>query len=408
MAFFTVDVPAWVSAATNIIVSASAPVNVWFNQITPPVGTNPPDIELITGGTSGSFVTLTTNGTPPLIPGQRYYLGVQNPCANASNVTVVLRVNYDITALTNGVPLTNQVLTAGVPERYFSYTVTNANASEVLFQLYNLDGNVDLIARKGAPLPDLFNYDYGSFNSGTSPENILVLTNSSPVALSPGIWYLGVFNRASTNVTYTIRATEVGPPTIIPLTNSVPLDFSSGPGPLLTNFFSFTITNSAPSVLFELYNQSGNGDLVLQRSNLPYASPYFASSANPGSNYEQIVIRTNTLGTDINSTWYLAVLNNDPGLITYTIRAVLPTNGMLISGVPINTGVSIPGGTNVQLTWNPTIPGENYQVQTNIDLTTTNWGVLTTINATGTSIIYVDPTPVSGVPMQFYRIVQVP
>jgi hypothetical protein len=188
----------------------------------------------------------------------------------------------------------------------------------------------------------------------------------------------------------------------------MPLDFNSGPGPLRTNFFSFTITNSDPAVLFELYNLTGNGDLVLQRSNLPYASPYFASSSTSGTNYEQIVLRTNILGTDINGTWYLAVPNNDPSLITYTIRAVLSTNGMLISAFPINTTATVPGGTNVQLTWSPTVVGETYQVQTNTDLTTTNWGVLTNIVATGTSITFTDPTPVSSIPMQFYRVVQIP
>jgi hypothetical protein len=42
-------------------------------------------------------------------------------------------------------------------------------------------------------------------------EEILVTTNSDPVVLTPGTWFLGVFNNDTTNVTYTILATENTP-----------------------------------------------------------------------------------------------------------------------------------------------------------------------------------------------------
>ena len=59
----------------------------------------------------------------------------------------------------------------------------------------NLSGNADLVVRKGPPLPTLTSSDYGSFNAGNADENIYVLTNSQPVPLSAGRWYLGVFKR---------------------------------------------------------------------------------------------------------------------------------------------------------------------------------------------------------------------
>ena len=51
IAYYTVDVPSWASFATNILVSASAPVQVWFNQNTPPGfdGTNAGDVLLLSG-----------------------------------------------------------------------------------------------------------------------------------------------------------------------------------------------------------------------------------------------------------------------------------------------------------------------------------------------------------------------
>ena len=57
---------------------------------------------------------------------------------------------------------------------------------EATFQLLHLSGNADLVVSKGPPLPTLFSSDYGSFNVGNADENIYVLTNSSPVPLSPG------------------------------------------------------------------------------------------------------------------------------------------------------------------------------------------------------------------------------
>ncbi len=194
-------------------------------------------------------------------------------------------------------------------------------------------------------------------------------------------------------------------PSAIPLVNGVPLNFTNSPN--ATNFFSFDITQTNAAVLFELYNLSGNGDLTLQRSNLPTSSP-FTSSTNPGTNYEQIVLRTNAGLPNINAvSWFLGVPNKTAGQITYTIRAVLPTNGILVSGMPINTGVSRPGGAT-KLTWGPTIGGEMYEVRTNANLGSTNWGPLADIQAVGTSINFTDPTPPGTYPTLFYMVVQIP
>jgi hypothetical protein len=187
----------------------------------------------------------------------------------------------------------------------------------------------------------------------------------------------------------------------------VPLNFTTGVG--LTNFFSFDITQTNAAVLFELYNLSGNGDLTAQRSNLPVTFPYFASSTNSSTNYEQIVIRTNIGPANINAiSWFLGVPNQSSNPITYTIRAALPTNGILISGLPFATAASRPGGSNMQLTWAPVVVGEKYEVRTNANLGSTNWVALTDIVAAGTSVTFTDPTPVGTSSTLFYRIVQVP
>jgi hypothetical protein len=159
-------------------------------------------------------------------------------------------------------------------------------------------------------------------------------------------------------------------------------------------------------VLFELYNLTGNGDLTLQQSSL--AAPYFTNSSNAGTNFEQIVLRTNSSLPNLNAvSWFLGVPNRSASSINYTIRAVLPTNGILVSGLPINTTSTQPGGTNVHINWSPTVIGEKYDIRTNSNLVGPNWGTLTTLVATGTSMSFTDPTVPSGPPL-YYRVVQVP
>ena len=71
---FFVDVPVWATRVTNILLYASAPVNLLFNQTSPPTGTNAGDATLLAASTGG-FATLSTDGSPragpwrPLLPG---------------------------------------------------------------------------------------------------------------------------------------------------------------------------------------------------------------------------------------------------------------------------------------------------------------------------------------------------
>ena len=86
---------------------------------------------------------MSTNGAPPLVPGARYYLGIQNP--GAASVTAAVQVDFDVTPLANGVPF-NATQAGNALPRYFSYDVSS-NGTAVSFQLLNLSGNLDLVAR---------------------------------------------------------------------------------------------------------------------------------------------------------------------------------------------------------------------------------------------------------------------
>jgi hypothetical protein len=80
----------------------------------------------------------------------------------------------------------------------------------------------------------------------------------------------------------------------------------------------------------------------------------------------------------------------------------------LISKVPITISVSFTGSVNsngLTFTW-PSVPGETYEVQDTTDFTT--WTTLAVITATGPTISYTDPRPISSAPRRFNQIIQVP
>ncbi len=381
-----VPVPVWANDATNLLLSSTssgqpAPVDMLFNPTNPPDG-GPNDTVLLTAQTAppavvGGVLTVTPPSIPPglpaLVPGSTYYLGIRNNGAHA--VQVSLEADFDITALTNGVPYSSYFTNAD-STRYFSYNVSS-NAYEATFQLLQLSSNADLVISKGAPLPTLTSSAYGSFNVSNIDENIYVLTNSSPVPLSAGTWYLGVFKRDSGVVNYTILAKELdvtngvtNAVTIIDLTNSVPVDFTAGPGAALTNFFRFhatntitgTITNHLAGLRFEVYNLTGNGDLTIQTNALPLAPPFFQTSQNSSRTPEIAYIRTNSLMTNLAADWYLGVPNHETNLIHFTIIAEVDTNSYF-PAFPGATGSGggAAGGGRVGM------PGDVYHVTTNGD-----------------------------------------
>jgi hypothetical protein len=202
---------------------------------------------------------------------------------------------------------------------------------------------------------------------------------------------------------------------IIPLANGVPFVVATPaslsaapPGPPRQFFFDFLITNSVAGVLFELYNLSGDADLVLQREVPPAMAPYFDGSFAVGTAPEQIVVRTSPDVPDLRGHWYLGVYNNEKVNVAYTLRAVLPNiNGLLVSGLPITwafTPLNPPQG--LLITWN-SVEGEQYRVQytgnTNAPVTWTNLGLV--VATTPLSTFEVLPVPNGPA---YYQVVQVP
>jgi subtilisin family serine protease/subtilisin-like proprotein convertase family protein len=396
--FLIVDVPSWATVATNTLINSQLPLTVWFNQFAAPTGTTPPDTLLFGPATVGT-TNLTLAGTPPLQPGHRYYLGIQN--TNAVAVTYSYRVDYDILALSNGVPVTSVTTSNGIP-RFFSFNVSS-NASAVSFDLFNLDGNANLIARQGA-LPDLFDFDYGSFNSGTNAEQIIVFTNGTPVPLRPGTWYLGVLNASAGVVNYTIRATELTNafPTIITLTNGIPYANSNNASPGSIQYYRYTVSATAVRARFDTFNATGDFTLVARKGlPLPDLNTFDYRSANPGLSDETILVFTNSTPVNLTSgDWFLGVVKISSDPATYQVMAT----EWATNAPPLQI---LHGGFDQGdfcITW-ASLPGARYVVQTTTNLVSpVVWQDSSpTLTAIDTTTIWC--VPVTG-PLNFFRVIE--
>ena len=230
--YYSVTVPTNADFATNLLLFGTGPLNLLFNQSAPPTGSNPGDFTLLAGVTSGSSV-LSAGSTPPLVPGQTYYLGVRNP--GASSVTYALQVDFHL-----------------VPP-----PVTTTN---VVWTLINVPTNADwatnLLVSSSAPVsvwwstnnpPSITNAnDFEMIPAATNGLYVLG-TNTVPAFIVPGgSYWLGVENTNG-----------------VAVTNDVQVHFHLvlPPGPILIS--SITPTNVSGTFGFQLTWYAPTNDVFM-------------------------------------------------------------------------------------------------------------------------------------------------
>ncbi|MBI3414412.1 MAG: S8 family serine peptidase [Verrucomicrobia bacterium] len=184
---------------------------------------------------SGKIVIRTNVDFYPTINGD-WYLAVLNKETNAISFDLracTLDPKLVITPLTNGLTFTNTAPgnTDGSPPEidYYSFEVfTNDTYRlenvKVEFVVAPFNGNVDLVVSKAPGLPTDTKFQLSS-NNGRNTNELVGLSIGRN--LSPGTWYLGVFNRETNQfrgvpITYLVTATESpGLITLPPGTNTI-------------------------------------------------------------------------------------------------------------------------------------------------------------------------------------------
>ena len=215
--WFSVKVPADADQATNILLFATAPVNLWFSRTV--TITNAGDFELLTNSLGGLHVINITS-TPRLVPGSTYYLGVENP--NNFAVTNAVKVNFHLVPArfsifsitqTNIAGSNGFLLTWFAPTNdqfHLQWTLSLAPAAWT-----NFNGVISDVAM--APTNGLFQYfDDGSQTGGFGPTRfyrLLLLT--SPTNSAPFFRFTPALLTAITNTpfAFTNTATDWDIPT---------------------------------------------------------------------------------------------------------------------------------------------------------------------------------------------------
>ena len=430
--YFGVDVPATANFATNILFNASGPMTLYFNQNALPTGGLPGDVTLVSLPNGGLFAgtnTLSAQGAPPpLLPGQRYFLGVRNMAGSPE--TFSLQVNFDVSNNTNIIALTNSVsmvtnISTNGPQ-FYSFLVPS-NAIMATFQLLNpTNGQANLFARQGLPVPGPLSFDYESLNEGTNDQFIVVTTNSLPVPL-PGIntndvlpqppktWYLSVYNTGTNLVGYTIVATYVTTNSLIVRDLNALPDYTyrelkpGAPVGFPTNvLYSFTVTNTnAIALQFSVTNLSGitGLQLLVEEAALPTPNHFYIGSFNGGKSNQLVVIVTNSALTSLSNIWYAAVPNiaTNNADVKYSITAEVFTNNPAPGPTPLFLGANIVSpNSGFSMYWSA-IPGTSYQVQVSTNLI--DWSVSTNIIAQSSVASYTDSVPVISQSSRYFRIV---
>jgi subtilisin-like proprotein convertase family protein len=384
------------SNATAVLFTLSnltADVNLYVKKDLPLPTTSSFDYLSLSGGTSDEYVLIETNTRPVVLTPGDWYLAVYNASGVDASYQVVASESTaplppdDYVTLTNNYPYIGTNYAASNKVDLYRYVV-QSNEFGKLFSLYGMTSNVNLVAKKGKPYPSASVYSYGSFAAGTNDELIQVFTNSSPVPLSPGDWFLGVINASGTNnVGYKILVSDyVMPTNIVTLTNGVAYLASSS----TTDHYYYEASTNAARVQFEINSPSANMALGAHFGvPFPTLTNFDYFSDNPGTNMELITIVTNSSPKPLNpGLWCLSAFNPGGGAATYSIKATEWTN----TGYPIQIS-SFGIDTNFFcLTWN-SVPGAYYYIMAKGDLNESNWTSYAALQATNDVTTYCIPLP---------------
>ncbi len=273
-----------------------------------------------------------------------------------------------ITPLANGVPYTNTIASSATALDYFRFTVST-NAVSVAFELTPRNGDLGLVAKKGQPLPDRVSYAYLADKPGLTNEIIQIATNSLPVPLTAGDWYLGVFNKSTNAVAYTIRAVETA---AAPPTTNLTLTLNA---PLLVGSNNLCVAW-----------KSGNGVAYRVQGREEVA-------AGGWTNLSGAITATNA------TTTYCITLPSRYRFFRIIEDSVTPPAP---SGVRLSTPAVLSSG-RVDLTWEATI-GQRYEVQISTNLISTNWVTFTNLTATAKTATVRDSGAGTNSAVRFYRV----
>jgi subtilisin-like proprotein convertase family protein len=301
--WYLITVPTNADFATNSLLFATLPLNLWFSTNVPPTTTNNPGDVLLLGNVTSGNAVLGTNGSPVnapytpayIIPSGTYYLGVQN--SNVTTATYAINVTFHL-----------------LPAAPLLYTLPATSVADVSATL-----NAAAIPN-GLPTAVYFGYglttNYSFYSPSTAITNNLTVTNlvaTGVTNLLPGAIYhfqaIGT-NALGTNYGGDLTFTNlVDLPTVItaPATNitatTATLEAIVNPGGAATTlYFEYGLATNGltnfSATLSLTNNLNSTNFWGLGVTNLTPGSVYYfqaVATNSSGTNYGGILSFTNPL-----------------------------------------------------------------------------------------------------------------
>ncbi|HEY1171275.1 MAG TPA: putative Ig domain-containing protein [Verrucomicrobiae bacterium] len=341
---------------------------------------------LVINSSSGAITWTPTEAQGP----DSYVVTVEvsdGTAATTRSFTITVK-EVNVAPVAGTVP--NVTVVEGLPVRLV-FTATDADLPAQTLT-YSLEA--------GAPVGATINASTGAFEwitSEASPNNNVVAVKITDNGVPPQSVVKSI------NITVVEVVTNV-----VDLTSGVAVtNLSRYTNGIVADIYHLNVTGAPGKLLFEAFNLTGDGDLLIRKGAHPTATVFDHSSTLVGTNREQVVIE----GADLSGEWFATVVNRESTNITYSISGTVPLQvaggALLVSteGIKVETPVFNAGDTTPEFSWTA-VQGEKYQVEVSTDLT--NWTPLTSIVVTGTTATFKDPTPYTDSLLRFYRIRQLP
>lgn len=342
--YFRVFVPEWAASATNILTGSADMLMAGRWSGIPKFDRGLDDyLWLYNTPQEATNYVITTNisSQAPLIPGGRYYLALRNQPWTTNTTTYDLQVDFGkhdggipegVITLTNSVPYIVDPENGGGSSSvdYYHFSISE-EAIAASFMVYDATTNVTMVIGHGLPLPTEQNHDYRGATGTQGYTQVMIYTNSVPVALTAGDWFIGVYNGAYSStenfdpVSYKIVVTEYTDeiPTPEELSSGRPVSKTLKPGE--THYYLYYVSTNAISLWTELDQIDGGNLNLYNKFGLPLPGPasrfYEFLDIDPETGLDWWLTTTTDPYPLRSGGWYYAVENTNSVAVTYRIRA---------------------------------------------------------------------------------------
>ncbi len=314
------------------------------------------------GSTNREWIALHLDDPAALPTAGTYWIAVVPKPATVLPVDFQIRateiLSTDVLRLFDGIaqcgaasPINTNALHSGV--QFFQFDVSS-NAAQAGFELTSASGDVDLYVQYGLPITNYSllvspAFDVAYTNNpvvGAGLEAVCLLTNSGPVTLRQGTYYLAVVNRETNDVSFCVRAYELIEDSIVTLSNQTAVTTTASLPTGGIDYYRYTASTSALQVIVEVFHANANVELLVDQSLCTgnFLNPAFLST-NAGTAAEMVIVSPiSTNAPLVAGDWYIAVTNRAATPADYTVRATeIVASDILTLTNQLSYDTSVPG-----------------------------------------------------------------